>query len=371
MSKRSRRSMQSTNLSNRSLANFAKRNSFFTAVITAAVFGTAALLAPLTAAAQSSTSTGGSSGSTAASSSASTSGSTSGSSKVQRPVNDKQKNTGVQQTESGVPADTLEDSSKAGSAKRAANSASSQNAISALTMPMSADKKWNVYLGVDYTQDTFNYTDRFQEFGLSYYYQLDKSLLFASTSYVAPTTYVATTSERLQLQDSSVGWMHPNFTTIQKAKLDIITAVTIPTNEFSRIRGQTVQAFGALDTKFSFLHSGLFIIRVGAQGTGYQYRTADRQGRTPNTPFTGIARALVRYTFFQRLLLAGALQYAPSWDFNSNQYDNQSASVTATFFLNSQISLSGGWAWSDQVKTNYSIFDPSRSQWNLGLSVGI
>lgn len=270
-----------------------------------------------------------------------------------------------------TPTTTKSESSKAASGAQAAAGASSQNAIAALTLPMSADKKWNVYLGVDYSGDFRQDSDQFQEFGASYYYQLPSSLLFASTSYVAPTTYESNQVERLQLQDSSIGWMNPNFYKLGPANLDLVTAITLPTNEFSRIRGMYGQAFAAVDSKFSFAKSGLLILRTGTQVGHFQYETANVFGTVPNTPYALIGRGLLRYTFARKLMLQGFFQFTPTWDYTGTQYLNQSASVSAIFFLNSQINASVGWSWADQSRTNNSLFDTAASQWTAGLSVGI
>lgn len=307
---------------------------------------------------------GGSSGTSGASTSGTSGTGSSSSSPVTVPGSP---NTGT----TSAPTNKSDDASKSESAAKAAQGASSQNAIAALTLPMSADKKWNVYLGVDYYGDFKKESDKYQEFGLSYYYQLPASLLFVSTAYVAPTTFQAPSPERYQLQDTSVGWMNPNFKKIGIANMDLITAVTLPTNEFSRIRGMVGQAFGALDTKFSFAKSGLFIVRAGAQVSHYTYETADVFGTTPNSPYALITRGLIRYNFARKLMLQGLYQFSPTWDYNGNRYLNQSASASAIYYLNSQITASVGWSWADQYLTNNSLFDFAASQWTAGLSVGI
>lgn len=251
---------------------------------------------------------------------------------------------------------------------------SNKESAASITSPLntSESKRWSLLADLGFAQDYETHTDDYLSLGAAFYYNLKNSVLFSTAEYEAPSTLRADSPERFGLSDVSVGWMRPNILRFGGVfTSDLLTSVTLPTSETSRLSQQYFNTLVALDTKYEILPRTLFIFRSGATFAQHEYETADAFGSAPNIPYGLLFRGTLRVTPMRGVLAEAYYQAYPYWDYLGIQDTIQSAKGTLKYSFQKTFSGYLSYTWKDAVLTNNELFDSAASTVSAGIEVGI
>lgn len=251
----------------------------------------------------------------------------------------------------------------------------SQQTVSSLSVPLSEEKKWNLYAGIDYSHQFYREEDQMIDYGATFIYQLENSLLYTGIGFASNTNLVSSYPQQYGWSDWGFTWVKPNFAGFQLGRVPVSTdftaSVALPTSTISQQAGTYFTSSASVSAKVTAFKKLLLIGRTGLVFSQHQYNTSNAYGTAWNSPYGLNFGISARYPIFKGALLSTGYTYYPFWDYSGRLDRVESWNVMAQYYFSQNNSIAATYRWKDKMLTNQPVFALSNSIFSLGIEIGI